>query len=132
MSTEIEKAEFNVSMSQKIANSFAEETEEVNINLSSKNWEVDKVKKHDKAIFLEVEIMEVPSAQNPNAIVELEAIKFITPDGSVWYKCAYQFVKACKNFKTGTMFSAEFLGTEKKGKGNAETFSVKLLVRKNV
>lgn len=94
------------------------------VNFCYKNWDTSKSTKFERACFLGVG--RIPAVNEKTGdISQLDAAFFMDSEKNLFYKCAYQFVKAVAGFPLYSNFRAEFLGTEKISNGNkAETFSV--------
>jgi hypothetical protein len=118
---------FNPAILQTAVKSLTQPVEEVGANLSLKNWDTSKRTKFERAVYLGASLMPAFN-ESTGEEKQLETVFFMDAEFNIWYKAAYQFVKAVKMLPIGTNFTAEFLGVEKIGNGNkAETFCIKQL-----
>jgi hypothetical protein len=124
---EIVVSGFNPAVLQMAAQSLTKQAEVLDVNLSMKNWDTSKQSEFKRCVYLGSEMMPAQSETTGEEKL-LETAFFMDEKFNIWYKAAYQFVKAVKMLPIGTNFTAKFKGVEKIGNGNkAETFEIKQL-----
>ncbi len=110
---------------QVATDSLSKKVELVDVNLCFKNWDTSKIAEFPRAVYLGTDFMPCQDEKSGQEKL-LETAFFMDEAKNMYYKAAYQFVKAVKRLPVGTNFSAKFAGTEKISNGNkAETFVIK-------
>lgn len=126
LKTQEVSAGFNPLFLEKAKQSMTNKAEVLPVNLSMKNWATDKITEFKRAVFLGIEKMNCLN-EKTGEIEGRDAAIFMDEKSNIYYKVAYQFVKAVRNLPLYANFSAKFAGIEKIGNGNkAETFIVNL------
>lgn len=122
---EITVTGFNPNILQLATDSLSKEVELVDVNLSVKNWDTTKINEFPRAVYLGTQSM--PAIDDKTGEVkQLECAFFMDNKKDIYFKAAYQFVKAVRYLPVGANFYAKFLSVEKISNGNkAETFLVK-------
>lgn len=117
---------FDFSFISTIQESLKRPAKKANVNLSFKYWDVSKIKVFERVALLMVKDTEVFDEKTDEVKV-MPAAYFMDEQGNVYYKAAYQFVKALQKVKPGTNFYAKFEGLEKNANNNnSETFTVNI------
>lgn len=119
---------FDFSFIELVQNSLKQPARKTLVNLSFKYWDVSKIKSFERVALLMVKDTEVFDEKTDEVKV-MPAAYFMDEKGNVFYKAAYQFVKALQKVKPGTNFSATFEGLEKNANNNnSETFTVNVFI----
>ena len=109
------------------AQSLKKEAEVVDGNLSMKNWDTSKKVEFERCVFLGCDMIPTQGTESEPEKM-LETAFFMDADFNIWYKAAYQFVKAVRMLQVGANFTAKFVGVEKISNGNkAECFEIRQL-----
>jgi hypothetical protein len=119
---------FNPALLELASASLALPAKAVDVNLSVRNWDTSKIVEFERAVFLGCDFMPAVDEKTQTE-KQLEVAFFMDTNKNIFYKAAYQFVKAVKRLSAGANFSAKFEGSEKISNGNkAEMFTVKMLI----